>query len=105
MCGVDVQYQLRGYYTLQNRDHKWWHWVMFDITIIHLYIMFKVHMIWFNKLAKTMSHLKFNMALARAFIKKKGACFIPKTSKWQGLLRIEIPRLINGGFFDNFLFT
>jgi L-asparagine transporter-like permease len=74
MCGVDVQDQLCGYYTLQNRDHKWWHWVMFDIidiTIINLYIIFKVHMTWLNKLAETISHLKFNMALARAFIQKK----------------------------------
>jgi hypothetical protein len=25
MCGVDVQDQLCGYYTLQMHDHKWWH--------------------------------------------------------------------------------
>ncbi len=37
-------------------------------------------MTWLNKLVKTMSHLKFNVALARALI-KKGTHPIPKATK------------------------
>jgi len=52
MCGVDVQDQPCGYYILQRRDHKWWHWSMFhiiDTTIVNSYIMYKVHMVWLGK--------------------------------------------------------
>ncbi len=40
-------------------------------------------MTWLNKLVKTMSHLKFNVALARALI-KKGAHSIPKATTMVG---------------------
>jgi hypothetical protein len=79
MCGIDVQDQLCEYYTLQNT--QWWHWVMFyniDTTIMDSYIMFMIHMIWLNKLAKPMSYLKFNVALARVFIKKKVHVLVQK---------------------------
>jgi hypothetical protein len=41
--------------------------------------MYKVHMANFNKSMETMSHLKFNVALVRAFI-NKGACFTPRAT-------------------------
>ncbi len=80
MCKVDVQGQLRGFYTLQRCDHEWWHWIIFhviDITIVNSYIMYKAHMTQLGKLAETISHLKFNVALARALV-KKGNHFTPK---------------------------
>jgi hypothetical protein len=54
-----------------------------DTNIANSCIMYKVHMTWFGKLAKTMSHLKCNVALTRALI-KKGAHFIPKATTMVG---------------------
>jgi hypothetical protein len=48
-----------------------------DTNIANLYIMYKVHMTWLSKLAKTMSHLKLNVTLARA-LRKKGHTFYSK---------------------------
>jgi hypothetical protein len=41
-----------------------------DTTIVNSYIMYKVHMTQPNKLVETMSHLKFNMVLARTHTKR-----------------------------------
>jgi hypothetical protein len=48
-----------------------------DTTIVNSYIMYKVHITQSSKLVETMSHLKFNMVLARILI-EKGACSTPK---------------------------
>jgi len=50
---------------------------------MNLYIMYNVHMIWFDKSMKKMSYLNFNVALAKVFI-KKGACFILKATTMVG---------------------
>jgi hypothetical protein len=40
-------------------------------TIVNSYIMHKVHKTYLNKSMETMSRLKFNVALARVFIKNE----------------------------------
>jgi hypothetical protein len=42
-----------------------------DTTIVNSYIMYKAHMAQFGKSAEAMSHLKFNVTLVRAFMKKR----------------------------------
>jgi len=48
--------------------------------VVNSYIMYKVHMTQPNKLVETVSHLKFNMVLARTLI-KKGVCSTPKAKQ------------------------
>ncbi len=72
MCEVDVQDQLCDNYTLKRRDHKCQHWIKFHVintTIVDSYTMYKAHMTHLGKFTKTMSHLKFNVSLVKAFIK------------------------------------
>ncbi len=72
-CGVDVQDQLCDNYTLKMWNHKCPHWIMFHIintTIANSYTMYKAHMTHLGKSTKTMSHLQFNVSLAKAFIKR-----------------------------------
>lgn len=46
-----------------------------DSTIVKSYIMYKAHMAQLGKLAEAMSHLKFDVSLVKAFIKKGAHSF------------------------------
>jgi len=59
-----------------------------DTTIVNSYIMYEANMTCLGKSTKAMSHLKFNMALTRAFMKKR-TCFTPKAT------------IMVGGFIPN----
>ena len=43
MRGVDVANQLRGYHTVQNKDHKWWHRLFMhivDTSLVNSWVMY-----------------------------------------------------------------
>ncbi len=46
-----------------------------DTTIVNSYIMYKARMAQLGKLVEAMSHLKFNVSLVRALIKKGAHSF------------------------------
>lgn len=44
MRGVDIQDQMKGYYSVQNRVYKWWHKIMLhliDASLMNGYIMYR----------------------------------------------------------------
>ena len=68
MRGVDVQDQLRNYYSVQRRDHKWWHKILWHVLDqSNIFILYKVAMIERGK--KPMDHLSFNVSVTYALIK------------------------------------
>jgi hypothetical protein len=54
--------------------------------------MYKLHMTRLNKLVKTMLHLKFNVALVRALV-KKGVYFILKAKTMVRVFVLNLGRL------------
>jgi hypothetical protein len=47
MRGVDVADQLRGYHTVQNKDHKWWHPLFMhtlDTSLVNSWVMYRSNM-------------------------------------------------------------
>ena len=45
--GVDVQNQLRDNYSVQTRDHKWWHRILLhllDTSLVNAYILYHARM-------------------------------------------------------------
>lgn len=65
MRGVDVHDQLRGYYSLQRRDHKWWHKIFFHIldqSFLNAWILYKKAMV--SRGTQPISHLHFYVEIA-----------------------------------------
>ena len=47
MRGVDVADQLRGYHTIQNKDHKWWYCLFkhtLDMSLVNSWVMYRSNM-------------------------------------------------------------
>jgi hypothetical protein len=65
MRGVDVQDQLRGNYSVQTRDHKWWHRILLhllDTSIVNAYILYRARM---QRMGESvMSRVKFHYDVA-----------------------------------------
>lgn len=65
-----MQDQLRSYYSVQRRDHKWWHkilWHVVDQTFLNSYTLYVTAM---NvRGIKPLSHLCFNLSVAYALTK------------------------------------
>jgi hypothetical protein len=65
MRGVDVQDQLRGNYSVQTRDHKWWHIILLhllDTSLVNAYILYRARM---QRMGETvMSRVKFHYDVA-----------------------------------------
>ena len=81
MRGVDVQDQLRGYYSVQQKDHKWWHRILFhilDTSFVNAYIIYKSHMAHFGK--KCLNHVKFNLVVANALMAGYTVREVPRTT-------------------------
>ena len=72
MRGVDVQDQLRSYYSVQRRDHKWWHkilWHVVDQTFLNSFTLYVTAMK--ERGLKPLSHLAFNLSVAYALTKMR----------------------------------
>ena len=63
--GVDVQDQLQGNYSVQTRDHKWWHRILLhllDTSLVNAYILYRARM---QKMGESvMSWVKFHYEVA-----------------------------------------
>jgi hypothetical protein len=66
MKGIDVHEKMKGYYSTQTKDHKWWHRVFFhllDTSLLNAYIMYKYAIKKASK--RPILHYKLNYYVAR----------------------------------------
>lgn len=64
-----MQDQLCSYYSMQHRDHKWWHkilWHILDQSFLNTFTCYRAAMVLCG--IKLMSHLTFNLSVAYALI-------------------------------------
>ena len=65
--GVDVADQLQGYHTVQNKDHKWWHFLFMhtlDTSLVNSWVRYRSNMQEKGE-NKYLSHKEFNYAIAK----------------------------------------
>ena len=73
MAGVDLNDQLRSYYPIGRKSHKWWRscfWYLLEVAVLNAYIIYKTTAR--SPGSKVLSHFQFHLELARSLCKEGG---------------------------------
>ncbi|KAK3778902.1 hypothetical protein RRG08_013165 [Elysia crispata] len=73
MAGVDLMDQVRSYYPVGRKSHKWWRssfWFLFDVALVNAYTLYKNMPR--SQGDKPISHFAFHLGSSQGFMQRRG---------------------------------